>query len=343
MTWTVVPASRFAQFAPAWHRLQQAGLGAPMLSVDFVVPLLAEFGTGKELLAMYRSDGQIVAMMLLTPLSHWSWSTFQPAQAPLGIWLARPGLDVPALLGELLAALPGWPLQLALTQCDPMLFERPPDGGRVRCLDYVQTSRIVLSGSFDDFWAQRGKNLRANLKKQRGRLQKDGVVPRLEICRAAEQVGAAMADYGRLERTGWKGDAGTAVDTDNAQGRFYRHMLETFCRTGHATIYRYWFGTQVVAMDLCIEDRDCIVILKTSYEQGVAHGLSPSLLMREQACEQLFAAGTYQRIEFYGKVMEWHRRWTDDARTLYHVNYYRWPWLNALHAFITRAKARHAG
>jgi len=335
MTWTLSAATSFAQFAPAWHRLQQAGSGAPMLSVDFVAPLLAQFGTGKELLARFERDGEILAMALLTPQSRWTWSSFQPPQAPVGLWLAQPGLAWPPLLAELLGALPGVALQLALTQGDPMLAGRPPDQGRVRCLDYVRTARIVVTGSFDAFWAQRGKNLRGNLKKQRSRLQKEGVALRLEMCREADQVAAAIADYGHLESTGWKGDAGTAVDAGNAQGRFYRQMLEAFCRNGNGSIYRYWFDEQLVSMDLCIEERDCIVILKTSYAQQVAPGLSPSLLMRETACQQLFASARFERIEFYGKVMEWHQRWSGDVRTLYHVNYYRWSWLGALHA-LTR-------
>jgi hypothetical protein len=30
--------------------------------------------------------------------------------------------------------------------------------------------------------------------------------------------------------------------------------------------------------------------------------------------------------------MEWHLRWTDEVRTMYHVNHYRWPVLRRLHA-----------
>lgn len=340
MRWRLLPATRLADFAPEWHSLQQAGIAAPMLGIDFVIPLVVEFGTGKELLAICERGGEVLAMAVLAPQSRWSWSTFQPAQAPVGLWLARADLDLLPLLGELIETLPGFPLLLGLMQCDPLLAKRPPDGANVRCLDYVDTARIPLHGNFDDFWAARGKNLRSNLKKQRSRLLKDGVTARLEICRTPDKVAAAIADYGRLESSGWKGSAGTAVATGNAQGRFYRQMLEAFCRNDKGSIFRYWFGEQLVAMDLCIEDRDCIVILKTSYDERVAHGLSPSLLMREEACRQLFLTEPPLRIiEFYGKVMEWHQRWTEDIRMLYHVNYYRWSWLNQLHALIRKTNS----
>jgi hypothetical protein len=41
--------------------------------------------------------------------------------------------------------------------------------------------------------------------------------------------------------------------------------------------------------------------------------------------------------------MEWHLRWTDEVRTMYHVNYYRWPGLRRLHAMLeSRARSRQA-
>jgi hypothetical protein len=61
--------------------------------------------------------------------------------------------------------------------------------------------------------------------------------------------------------------------------------------------------------------------------------------MREEACRRLFEEGRIRRIEFYGKVMEWHTRWTDEVRTMYHLNYYRWPVLGYLHALRRRGSA----
>jgi len=221
-----------------------------------------------------------------------------------------------------------------------MLAPRPPDAGNAATLDYIDTARITLAGSFDEYWEARGKNLRANLKKQRARLAREGVAARLEIVRAPEDVAAAVADYGRLESTGWKGQQGTAVDAGNEQGRFYRAMLEEFCARGAGSIYRYWFDDRLVAMDLCVEDGEQIVILKTAYDETVPSSLSPALLMREEQVRQLFDERRLARIEFYGRVMEWHQRWTSEVRTLYHVNFYRWPALRRLHATVIERSKR---
>ena len=228
---------------------------------------------------------------------------------------------------------------LALTQMDPMLMPRPPEGACTRSLDYIDTARVTLRGSFDDYWNGRGKNLRGNLKKQRARLERDGVATRMVVDRSPADMAQAVADYGRLETSGWKGGEGTAVSADNAQGRYYRAMLEGMAARGAASVYRYYFGEQLVAMDLCVEDGDSIVVLKTAYDESVPSNLSPTLLMREEACRSLFESGRFERLEFYGRVMEWHTRWTEEVRTMYHVNYYRWPGLARLHALYEARRA----
>ncbi|CAH0217986.1 hypothetical protein SRABI118_02151 [Massilia sp. Bi118] len=330
MTWTLVPAARFAAFADRWRRLHADSAASILLDADFVAPLITEFAPADALLACCEQAGQIVAMAIVVPAGRGSWATLQPSQAPLGLWLQHPSQPLEPLLRALLRALPGMPLVFGLTQMDPLLTPRPADEGHVRTLDYIATAHVDLTGSFDDYWEARGKNLRSNLKKQRNRLQRESTATRLEVCREAWQMAEAVADYGRLESSGWKAGEGTAVHADNAQGRYYRAMLEAFCRRGQGSVYRYWFNDRLVAMDLCIEDRDSIVVLKTSYDETVPSSLSPTLLMREEATRRLFEEGRMRRIEFYGRVMEWHLRWTDQVRTMYHVNYYRWAVLGRL-------------
>ena len=340
MKWTLQAGAQLP--LASWSALHARVNGSPLLAAGFVQPLLAQFGDGAAWLASCEHEGRTVAMALLVRRGRGNWATFQPAQAPVGLWLQEPGLGLEALLAALMRALPGMPLVIGVTQCDPALIVRPAATGRLRTMDYIDTASITLQGSFDSYWESRGKNLRANLKKQRARLDKDGVVPRLQISRAAHDVAAAVADYGRLESAGWKAGGGTAVGADNAQGRYYRAMLEEFCARDAGCIYRYWFGEQLVAMDLCIEGAGQLIVLKTTYDESVPNSLSPTLLMREAACRALFDEGRLARLEFYGKVMEWHTRWTSEVRTLYHVNFYRWPLLARLHASrIHDPKANH--
>lgn len=330
MSWIIEPASAFASRAGEWRALNDATLASPLLAPEFVAALLAHFGNGTEVLARFEHGGQVAAMALLARRNALAWDTFQPSQAPVGLWLARSDCSPSMLMAGLLRALPGMALSLGLLQRDPALEARPASAGALASTDYIDTARVTVQGGFDAYWAARGKNLRGNLKKQRARLAREGVATRIEVLTEPRQVEAAIAAYARLEQSGWKAQQGTAVQQAGAQGRFYRALFESFCARGQGRIYCYWFGERLVAMDLCLVQDGVLVILKTAYDEAAPHGLSPALLMREDQFRAVFGEGAIGAIEFYGKVMEWHTRWTDEVRTMYHVTAFRWPVLVTL-------------
>ena len=158
MGWTVVPARDFASHAGRWQRLHAAGPASPLLAADFVHTLLDVFGTGRELLAWHGRGDDTDAMTIVAPSRAGIWDTFQPAQAPVGLWLQRDTRPADAWLSGLLKALPGPALMVGLTQCDPMLMARPADAAQsgARSFDYIRTARITLQGGFDDYWNARG-------------------------------------------------------------------------------------------------------------------------------------------------------------------------------------------
>lgn len=338
MTWTLHPARELARWGAAWDAVNGAGGDVPFLTASFIAPLLAEFGGGRELLAIHAAGGAPDAMALVSPAGRGAWQTFQPSQLPLGAWVMRGGASPEALLPALLRRLPGFALNLGLTQLDPLLVPRPAETETLRTLDYIETAWVDIDGTFDAYWEARGKNLRQNMAKQRRKLEAEGVAPNLETVTAPGEVAQCLRDYGALESGGWKAGGGTAIHADNPQGRFYRAVLETFCAHGRGRIFRYCFGDKVVAMDLCVESADTLVVLKTTYDESYRN-VSPAFLMRQDALRQIWAEGRIRRVEFYGKRMEWHTRWTDNARTLYHVNGYRWSRLPALHAWLAARRS----
>ena len=301
---------------------------------------LDEFSDGKEILAVCAQGGSPVAMGLLRRERPGMWQTFQPSQLPLGAFLVRPGESLQHIVDDLIRSLPGVGLSFAVTQQDPDILPRPEESRTVDTLNYIDTARLNVVDSFDKYWATRGKNLRHNVKRQKAKLSEEGIALRLEVLNRPEEVLGAIVDYGRLESAGWKAHEGTAVSPDNAQGRFYRKVFETFCGAGAGTIYRYSFGDRVVAMDLCLESNDAMVILKTTYDESIK-AISPAILMRHEYFHAIFDQKRFSRIEFYGKVMEWHLRWTEQVRTLYHANYCRWAWLQQARDSVTwRGKVR---
>ena len=321
--WFLQRADRFAESAAVWDELNSRCGGLPFLDTLFIQPLLEVFGSGQEWLAIGSENNLPVAAAILSPAGMGRWSLFQPSQMPLGPLLTLPALPLDEVAASLLKQLPGTTLLLGLTQIDPAVNAKPVNGNTFSMLDYIDTAWVDISGDFESYWASRGKNLRQNMRKQRNKLAADGIETALDTLRDAECVSEALRQYGVLETTSWKFEGGTAVSLDNDQGRFYAAVFESFCRAGRGVIYRYRFGDHVVAMDLCIESTGLLVILKTAYD-GSNKSLSPAFLMREEQFQKLFSEGRIQRVEFFGKLLEWHTRWSEERRTLYHANAYRY-------------------
>jgi len=150
------------------------------------------------------------------------------------------------------------------------------------------------------------------------------------VIRDADRVQQAIKDYGELESGGWKFATNTAIHPDNAQGKYYAQILKDFCKSGDGIIYKYSIGNQVAAMDLCVCNSDTIVILKTAYNESLSD-YSPALLMHNEVFRDIFENTEVKTIEFYGKVMGWHKKWSDDFRDIYHLNFYRYRLLKKLH------------
>ena len=333
--WNIAAIGEFERLAPQWNRIAEAAGYPPFLRAEFVGAALRTFGTGDEVLAVLGSDPHPIAMAILTKRRAAMWETFQPSQLPLGAFVRDGDHSLADVTETLFRALPGIVAVVSITQQDPAVVSRPESASLVRTLDYVETARLVIEGGFDAYWAARGKNLRHNVRRQLAKLAEEGATVRLDAIRDAADVAAAIADYGRLESAGWKAAEGTAVGMDNAQGRFYTRVFETFCAMGKGAIYRYAVNGNVAAMDLCIEDAGVVVVLKTAYDEALKT-VSPATLMRHAYFRTLFDSRSVKRIEFYGKVMEWHRRWSEDIRMLYHVNLYRAPWVRKAADWVRR-------
>jgi CelD/BcsL family acetyltransferase involved in cellulose biosynthesis len=337
MKWKVHPASEFAVHQEAWRALNQAASRSPLLDPAFIEPLLREFGTGGEFLATCMDNGSLQAATLVAPDQAGTWHTFLPAQAPIGAWVQRPGSSTQELMSSLVYALPRGALRLCVSQQDPELLPPPAGARRVETVDSIRIARVTVAGSFPEYWEKRGKNLRANMKRQRSWLQKQGITTTLEIATDPAEVCRAIDDYARLECAGWKNQTGSAIHPENAQGRFYRAVLERFCGLGRGRIYRYRFDDTIVAMELCIEGDDSLIVLKCTYDESLDK-VSPAQLMREEAFKRLFDEARVRRVEFYGELMDWHTRWTGEVRTMYQAACYRWSILSRLRPVLSRMK-----
>lgn len=321
MNWACYPIDDFSKHRAAWDSLNATFDENPILDSRFVDKAIKWFGDSKLVLAICTSQNTVCCMAVLWKPRFGMWQTFQPSQSPLGFWVQDGAYATSELCTSLLKSKLGFSFALGITQQDPAIIVRPAQTARVQTLDYIDTARVTVAGSFEDYWAERGKNLRQNLRRQKNRLQRENIQTHLKIIAKSDEMQKAVEEYGLLESAGWKSKENTAVHGSNTQGKFYAELLSEFAKSDQALAFQYWYDETLVASDLCIKGGRDLVILKTTYDEGITT-TSPAMLMRKESFEYICEKQMARRIEFYGRVMEWHNRWSTEIRTLYHINAY---------------------
>lgn len=337
LKWSVFPLEDYPQVRGAWQKLNQDGPDIPILDPDFYRLLTNYFGSGDELIAVCRHGDKTAAITILKRTRKLVWQTFQPAQGPLGAWLQDKSYSIELLLATLIRDLPELCMLLGVSQLDPSIVPRKEFGKNIMALDYIHTASVDVDSDFGQYWQARGRNLRQNLKRQRNRLKREDTVPRLSLVTSPDEAEDAVDEFGVLESRGWKGQAGTSLHPDNPQGRFYKALFREYCARSEGLIFRYSYGDKLVASDLCLHRNGVLMILKTAYDEAQSTS-SPAMLMRQDAFEHIFDSGSFSRIEFYGRVMDWHLKWSSEVRTMYHLNCFRSPAVANIWRALSRLK-----
>jgi hypothetical protein len=339
--WSFHPAlDAFDQFRDRWDALNRAQDNHILLDSAFVAILLRHFGSRDVVLAINEDVGN-PALALIERKAPGIWETFQPSWAPLGLILYGNGEKARESLSSLIRSLPGYAVELGVLQQDPNFsgFSAVDNCGWVEKSDYMQTARIPLEGTFDEYWASREDRLRKNNHRLRRRMAEKGLDVSFTMIRDPAGVEDGIREFGRLESKGWKFNEGTAVGVDDAQGRFYRTVLENFCEHGEGVIYQLRIDGQVVATDICAVRDEMAIVIKTTYDEDWKVW-APGVLLREDIVRDLYAGGRVRNYEFYGPLMDYQLRWTKDVRTLYHLTCFRHPWVRGARNFARRIRRR---
>ena len=189
MRWRVYPIREFDRLTSDWNALNAAAGDLPFLRSEFLVAGVAGI-----------RDRERDARDVRPRRRHHAAMGMLRRRAPGNVGnvpaLAAAARRFPAAQRNarrrhprkpVLRALPGLAVAVALTQQDPAFVARPPDSLLVETLDYIETATLTLGGTFDDYWAARGKNLRHNVKRQRAKLQEQSVPLKLDVIDTPER------------------------------------------------------------------------------------------------------------------------------------------------------------
>ena len=135
----------------------------------FIEGLLRHFGDGDEILLRHiGEDGAVDGLTIVEPSRPGTWSSFLPAQAQIAPLLVDRDrslrcLPEPAACRADRPAVPGSWFSPGRNHYPPSLFRH-----------HALTMGIALDGGFESYWQGRSRNLAANLRRYRHRIEKSG-------------------------------------------------------------------------------------------------------------------------------------------------------------------------
>lgn len=336
LCWELIAIDHFSDYLAAWDELNADGPQSPLLSVDFILPIIMRFARPTDLLAICRVEAKPIAMGVFGPVGVGRWSTlnpvldpFQPPVAPLGLWVANKDLEITEVLPRLLKELPGFPVVLSVMNQDVRLTCRPNDSRMFNTIDHIDTPTICTGDSFLDYWKTRKKHFKHDLRRRRNNLLKSGIAPQLRVIDSPTTAEKVFEDFCQIENAGWKGRSAVSLECNRDIKHCYHEMWRNFSQNGNARAYQYFYDDRLVAIDLCLKRYQTLSVLKTTYDEMEAASGPASLMREEQLLHIANHDSEIRRIEFYGPFMDWQRRWATEVRTMFHVNCYRFKFLRA--------------
>jgi len=166
---------------------------------------------------------------------------------------------------------------------------------------------------------------RYNLRKRLSRLCEMGHVE-LEVIRNHDRVREVMPDVLRIEAAAWKGQNGTAIESEAAVAEFYARFAERAADLGWLRIYFLRLGDKRIAVNYAVVKDRVLYAVKIGYDPTY-HQCSPGHLLLQQVLERACSERCKQ-YDFLGSDDEWKYVWTQEVRAHRWLFLYRnrfWP------------------
>ena len=330
MKWTLLNTTQFSLVANEWDCLNQQSIDQPILDSQFIQICLDNFDHTNTLIAFCNDNKGPLAIGIFQHVGFGRYQTYQFSQAPLGLWMVRDNIWDNQLINSLKKSLPGQVFLIDFIQQDTsklnitLLRNYSAD-------HYITTGKLQINNDYQEFFNQLGKNMRQNYNKVINRCKKNNIELTTKLVTKPDDILDAINHFGRLESSGWKASGGTAVNINNAQGKFYHQLLSHYAQHGAAEAWYYLADEKIIATDLCIKSGKKLIILKTAYDENFKK-LSPALQLKFEIFKHhSHHNNEIHTVEFFGKPMEWHKRFKSELRDIEHITWCSNPLIKLLY------------
>lgn len=169
----------------------------------------------------------------------------------------------------------------------------------------------LTATDWDAYSSARGKSLRKTVRRHRRRLAEDASLQVEQ--HTSTPVDEVLAEAFRIEASGWKGDAGTAISSHVATRRFYTDLAHWLADRGWLRVFVLRHGDRAIAFEFVVDHGGVWYPLKAGYDDSYAPH-APGVLLQWDVLEAAFAAGV-ARYDYCGEARPYTERWATGSET----------------------------
>ena len=306
----------FATVRSEWDELARAVDAPPFLRPTWFQAWWTAFGSGSLDIVALRRDGRLAAVLPLSrrlgvvrSLSNWH-------QPEFGV-VARDAAARQELADALLRTSRA-PISLRVVDAqgadgEALRAAARPAGTRVQTRVQLRSPYLDIEGDWAGYQATLGGEMYRNIRRRRRRMSERGeIAGRVED--RWERFDDALALGFRLEGSGWKTEAGTAITSDAATHAFYMEIARW--AAAHGWLRMAWLSLDgaPVAWDLMLEHAGVMYALKGGYDTSY-RAFGPGHLLTGEIVAHCFARGL-RRLDFLGDTSQYKRVWTGATREM---------------------------
>ena len=167
--------------------------------------------------------------------------------------------------------------------------------------------RVPLRGTWAEFEATLSSGRRSHLRGYRRRAERLGKVEFEVIGPEAGDFAPHLEDLFRLEASGWKGRAGTAVLSNPHVHRLYCEYAKATAQLGMLRLFFLKIDGKRIAARMAVVNGRRLWELKIAYDEAWS-SCTPGILLTHETLRWAVESGL-EAHEFLGQAEQWERHW----------------------------------
>jgi CelD/BcsL family acetyltransferase involved in cellulose biosynthesis len=307
-----------------WNALA-AATGSPFLTVEWLTAWWRAFGSGRFTGLVLRDGhgslragaccrrlrGGRLAAAANAHTGDWDVVATDP-QARRALWQALAGLGAGAV------HLPGIRSRASLDEADQ---ELRAGGYSTARATGVRSPYLELPATWDELLASLSRNHRSQLGRRRRALEREGRLAFRTTAGGDEELERDLAAFFRVESSGWKSGAGTAILSDPRTERLYTDFAKAAAAAGWLRLHLLELDGVPVAADLNCAFAGGMFLIKTGFDERYGR-FSPGLVLRGEVLRSAVREGA-RFYDFLGGPDSYKLRWTTELQPRAVIRAYR--------------------